>query len=124
MTVMEIGRKLVELCRAHRDAEALSLYDAKAVSVEARASEAVPAVTQGVDAIRAKGEWWTANHEVHSGEAKGPFPNGDRFAVVFNYEVTPKVGPMSGQRVQMEEVALYTVADGKIVREEFFYSMG
>jgi len=30
----------------------------------------------------------------------------------------------SGQRFKMEEVALYTVKDDKIVKEEFFYSMG
>jgi hypothetical protein len=31
---------------------------------------------------------------------------------------------MAGRRTKLEEVALYTVKDGKIVREEFFYSMG
>jgi hypothetical protein len=32
--------------------------------------------------------------EVHGGDIKGPWPNGDRFAVVFSYDVTPKAGPM------------------------------
>ncbi|MBC7975998.1 MAG: nuclear transport factor 2 family protein, partial [Myxococcales bacterium] len=50
-----------------------------------------------------------------------PYPNGDRFAVRFNYDVTHKP---SSKRIQMDEVALYTVKDGKIVREEFFYAMG
>ncbi|MEL6600761.1 MAG: SnoaL-like domain-containing protein [Pseudomonadota bacterium] len=30
----------------------------------------------------------------------------------------------SGQRTQGREVAIYTVADGKITREEFFYGGG
>ena len=30
----------------------------------------------------------------------------------------------SGQRSQGKEVAVYTVKDGKITREEFFYAMG
>jgi hypothetical protein len=30
----------------------------------------------------------------------------------------------SGQRMQLDEVGLYTVKDGRIVREEFFYAMG
>jgi hypothetical protein len=30
-------------------------------------------------------------------------------------------GPRSGQRTRMEEIVLYTVERGKIVREEFFY---
>jgi hypothetical protein len=61
------------------------------------------------------------NHDVHAAIAKGPYVLGDRFAVVFNYDLTPKTGPDSGKRVSMEEVALYTVKDGKIVREEFMY---
>ena len=34
-------------------------------------------------------------------------------------DVTPK---MTGQRVSMVEVGVYTVEDGKIVREEFYYN--
>ena len=30
---------------------------------------------------------------------------------------------MAGQRMQMQEVGLYTVTGGKITREEFFYSI-
>jgi ketosteroid isomerase-like protein len=29
----------------------------------------------------------------------------------------------TGQRMQMTEMALYTVKDGKIAQEEFFYNM-
>jgi hypothetical protein len=36
-------------------------------------------------------------------------------------DVTPKA---SGERVQMREVGLYTIAGGKIVQEEFLYLMG
>ena len=84
----------------------------------------MPAHMKGLEAIRGKNEWWFANNEVHSGEVKGPFPHGDRFAVIFNFDVTSKAGPMAGQRFQMEEVGLYTVAGGKIVKEEFFYVTG
>jgi ketosteroid isomerase-like protein len=124
MNVQEIGQKLVELCRAGRNLEALSLYAPDAVSVEAVGSETMPAVMKGIDAIRGKGEWWFANNEIHRSDARGPYPNGERFAVVFDFEFTSKEGPTAGQRVKMEEVALYTVENGKIVREEFFYSMG
>ena len=41
-----------------------------------------------------------------------------------NVDTTPKAGPMAGKRMQFEEAILYTVRDGKIVREEFFYHMG
>ncbi|HXY40000.1 MAG TPA: nuclear transport factor 2 family protein, partial [Vicinamibacteria bacterium] len=69
-------------------------------------------------------EWWTSNNEVHEAKVKGPFPNGDRFAVIFDYEITPKAGPYAGKRTRMEEVGVYTVEDGKIVREEFYYPTG
>ena len=38
-------------------------------------------------------------------------------------DVTPKEGPMTGKRFTMQEVGLYTVAGGRVAREEFFYSM-
>jgi ketosteroid isomerase-like protein len=75
-------------------------------------------------AVKGKAEWWTANHEVHKAEVEGPYPNGDRFIVHFKFDVTAKGGPMAGKRFVMDEGALYTVKDGKVVHEEFFYSMG
>ena len=30
----------------------------------------------------------------------------------------------TNKRMTMDEIALYTIANGKIVREEFFYAMG
>lgn len=125
MTTDEIGRKLVALCQEGKHLEALdTLYARDAESVEAMGTPEMPARIKGVDAIRKKGEWWFANNEIHGGSTKGPFPNGDSFAVIFTMDVTAKKGPMAGKRMQMEEVALYTVQGGKIVKEEFFYSMG
>jgi len=94
------------------------------VSVEAQASPAMPARQEGIDKIRGKAEWWEANHTVHSGTAEGPWPHGDKFIVRFTYDVTAKSGPMAGQRMKLDEAALYTVKDGKVVQEEFFYHMG
>jgi len=65
----------------------------------------------------------TTNHEVHGGTASGPFPHDDRFIVVFDFDITPKVGPAAGQRITMQEAGLYTVKDGKVTREEFFHDM-
>ena len=124
MTTKEIADQLVALCRAGRNLEAVeTLLSSDAVSVEAMSSETMPAVMTGRDAIRGKNDWWLQNHRIHSAQVKGPFPNGDRFTVIYNFEVTPKAGPMAGKRMRMEEVALYTVSNGKIAREEFFYDM-
>ncbi len=122
MDTREIGEKLVALCSEGQNIEAIdTLYGADIVSVEAQGSDQMPAVMTGIDAIRDKNNWWLDNHEVHYAAAEGPMVNGDRFSVIFDYEMTPKSGPQAGQRSKMHEVAVYTVDDGKIVREEFFY---
>lgn len=120
-----VGDKLVEFCRNGLNLEAIStLYSSDIVSVEAIGSEAIPAEMRGVDKVLAKNKWWYENNEIHHASAEGPFPHRDRFAVIFHYETTAKEGPRKGQRTKFDEVALYTVKDGKIVREEFFYDMG
>ena len=54
--------------------------------------------------------------EVHSFDVHGPFVAHDRFVVQFDADVTNK---QSKERTQLSEVGVYTVKDGKIVREEF-----
>lgn len=121
-TTNEIGKKYVALCKDGNHEEILKTLFAKdTVSVEAGAPPGQDRTVKGLDAIRAKGKWWSDNHTVHKAEHSGPYPNDDRFAVRFTYDVTNKG---SGQRFTMDEVGLFTVKDGKIVREEFFYSMG
>jgi ketosteroid isomerase-like protein len=124
-STMEIGKRLVELCRAGKPMEAINtLYSPNIVSIEAQTMPPMPARNEGIAAVRSKAEWWEKNHEVHRGDAQGPWPHGDRFIVHFNYDVTAKAGPMAGMRMTLDEAALYTVKDGKIVQEEFFYHMG
>lgn len=53
------------------------------------------------------------------GKATGPFIGDGQFAVRFDFETTFKP---TGRRTKMTEMALYDVADGKIVREQFFYN--
>lgn len=124
-STMEVGKKLVDLCRQGKATEAMNtLYSPNIVSVEAHSMPQMPARMEGLAAIRGKAEWWEKNHDVHSAQAEGPWPHGDRFIVRFKYDVTAKAGPMAGQRMNLDEAALYTVKDGKIVQEEFFYHMG
>ncbi len=122
---MTVGKKLVELCRDGKNVEAIeTFYSPDIVSIEAAGSPAMPARTDGIEAVRRKMEWWENNNEVHRASVEGPWPHGDKFIVRFNYEVTSKSGPMAGNRMTIDEAALYTLKDGKIVQEEFFYDMG
>lgn len=119
-----IGKKLVEYCRNGLNLEAIStLYSRDIVSVEAASTPDFPGEIRGIDNVVAKNKKWYDMNEVHHAAADGPFPHGDKFAVIFRYETTAKEGPRKGQRSKFEEVAVYTVKDGKIVREEFFYDM-
>jgi ketosteroid isomerase-like protein len=122
MNTMDIAKQLVELCRQGKIKEAIdTLFADEIVSVEAGAPPGMEREARGIAALRAKSEWWLANHEIHSAAVTGPWPHDDRFVVGFQYDITNKP---SGQRMNLDEVALYYVRNGKIVREEFFYSMG
>ena len=124
-TTLEIAKRLVELCNADKGLQAVDeLYAPNIVSIEPAAMGPIAQRTEGIKAVRGKSEWWVANHTVHSGVAEGPWPHGDRFIVRFKYEVTSKTGPMAGKRMTLDEGALYTVKNGKIVQEEFFFDMG
>ena len=114
LTTLEIGQKLLKHCQKGTESEALdNIYHAEAVSIEADGTE-----VKGVGGIKGKHEWWAQNFEVHDAKAEGPFPNGDKFAIIFEMDVTNKE---NNQRSQMKEVGMYTVQDQKITREEFYY---
>ncbi len=120
-TTLAIGKKLVEYCQQNNTAACLNeLYAEDAVSVEAMAMPgADSAETAGLEGIRGKHAWWDANFKVHSASVDGPFPHGDdRFGVIFEMDAE---NVENGERSAMKELAIYSVADGKIVREEFFY---
>ena len=59
--------------------------------------------------------------QVHSFEASGSFVAHDRFVVQYDADVTDK---NSKKRTQSSEVGVYTVKNGKIVREQFLPRIG
>lgn len=121
MTCREVADELVRLCQQGEfEKAAETLYAQDIVSIEAVGDEQMPAEIQGMDAVRQKGEWWYNNHEIHRADVEGPFMHHDQFSVVFSFDVTVKA---TGDRVGMREIGVYTVEDGKIVREQFFYTM-
>jgi hypothetical protein len=124
-STFEVGKRLVELCRKGKFMDAINeLYSPKIVSIEPHGGPDMPARMEGIAAIKGKADWWEKNHDVHSVEVDGPWPLNDRFIVRFRLDVTAKAGPMAGKRMNLDEAALYTVKDGKVVHEEFFYHMG
>lgn len=118
----EVANKLVSYCQANNTEACLNeLYSTEAVSIEAAAMPGAESPeTKGLDGIRAKHEWWNNSFELHSSKAEGPFLHGDdRFGVIFSFDATNK---QNGERESMTELGLYTLENGKIVKEEFFYN--
>ena len=116
MNTQDIANDLVALCKTGDFSSPGEKYWADNVrSIEAMGENAV---SEGKAAARAKGEWWSGAHDIHSVEVEGPYVNGDQFTVRFKMDVTAKA---SGQRMTMDEVALYSLKDGKIAEERFFY---
>ena len=117
MSTEEVATKLVEYCRKGEWMKAVDdLYAKDIVSVEPRAMENMPAEMRGIDQVRGKTEWWEKSFEVHNAKVTGPFVARDTFVVQFDVDVTDKT---SNKRMQMSEVGIYKVKDGKVAREEF-----
>ena len=117
LSVAEIATHLVALCREGRWDEAVERHYAEnIVSVESAGEDRE---SRGLAAVKAKGEWWVSNHEIHDCKVEGPFVGPDKFVVRFTLDVTFKP---TGQRKSLDELGLYTVADGKIVHEQFYYN--
>ena len=122
MNTGEIAKKVVELCREQAWREAIdTLYADDIVSVEAQSMDGGSPETHGIEAVRKKSDWWSANMEVHSMKVGDPFVAHDRFVVQYDVDVTDKE---SKKRFQMSEVGVYTVRNGKIAREEFLPAAG
>lgn len=123
MSAKEIGQQLVAFCKEGKNLDSINtLYSENIESIEAaEPQQGGQRVTKGIEGVRGKNQWWSENHEIHSAAVHGPYPHGeDRFAVRFEYDITNKP---SGMRMQMDEVGIFTVESGKIVKEEFFYDM-
>jgi hypothetical protein len=114
-----VAQELVTLCRAGKNLDAINkFYAPNIVSLESVGSAEYPAESRGIDATRSKNERWSRENEVHSANAIGPFVGEGQFAVRYDFDVTNRP---SARRMKMSEMALYTVKDGKIVHEHFFY---
>jgi ketosteroid isomerase-like protein len=117
MTIAELAKDFAHLLKQNDHKGAAKKYNADNI-VSYEAMDGPMAVCEGKEAVQQKSDWWTENHEVHSGSVEGPYVNGDQFALRFTMDVTPK---STGERVRMDEVGVYSVKDGKIVEERFYY---
>lgn len=118
MTTKEIAKRLRKLCeQGEFETTQKELFAKDAVSIEPMASEAFEKETHGLDAILKKGKKWTDMvKENHSMEISEPMIAGNTFALTMHMDVTMK----DGKRMNMTELCVYHVKDGKIISEQFF----
>lgn len=118
MTTQEVADRLSQLFKEYKWNEAQEeLFSEDAQSIEPPGSQGLETV-KGLDAIKKKGEDFNNSvEEMHGGYVSEPLVAGRYIAVAMGMDVTMK----GAGRVKMDEIALYEVKDGKIVKEQFFY---
>lgn len=118
MTTQQVADRLVALCRAGKYEQAQrELYSGDANSIEPASAPGMQSV-KGLDAIIEKGnQFQNMIQEVHGGSVSDALVAGNTIAVTIGMDVTFK----DGNRMNMDEMAVYTVQDGKVVQEQFFF---
>lgn len=115
-----IANELVALCREGKFEQIYQeLYDAEAInSIEPKGAR-FENVT-GMEQLMQKGmEWNKSVEQVYSSEVSDPLVAENYFTLTMKMKVKLKDLP---EPMQMDEVCVYQVANGKIVMEQFFYT--
>ncbi|HEY1165691.1 MAG TPA: SnoaL-like domain-containing protein [Chitinophaga sp.] len=118
MTTQQIANRLAELCRLGQfEAAQKELYAEDAISIEPYETPEFAKETKGLDAIIEKGHKFESMvEEMHGGNVSEPLVAGNTFAFVMSMDMT-----MKGQgRMNMSELCVYQVKDGKVISEQFY----
>lgn len=119
MTTQEVATRLVALCREGKNEQAVKeLYAPEIVSVE---PEGMPnRIVKGLAGIAEKGvKFQSMLEKVNTSVISDPIVAENFFSCTMLMNVQLKGVPVA---IDMDEVCVYTVNNGKIVREEFFYT--
>ncbi len=118
MTTQQIADRFFELAQKGQwDAIQDEMYSENAVSIEPAHAQGLHSA-EGLAAIKEKGKaFGDSIEEFHGGYTNVPIVSANHFACTMGMDVTYK----GMGRMQMDEVAVYEVQDGKIVKEQFFY---
>ncbi len=73
---------------------------------------------KGRPAVEEKHRQWAETVTCHAVKAHGPYATPNGFCIRYELDAEAKDG--SWPRMQMDEIGVYTIEDGKVVREEFF----
>lgn len=109
-----IGQSLVEMFNKGQ----FSQIEAKWWSPAIESVEGFGMAWKGRAAVDAKNADWMKQNTVRGASAEGPYVGASGFSVKFRMDVEEKA---TNKRTIMEEIGVYTVKNGKIIREEFMY---
>ena len=118
MTTVEIANRLVELCKkGDFEGAQKELFAEDAVSIEPHGTPDFEKETKGLEAIIEKGKKWSEMvEEYHDMKVSEPLVAENSFGVTITMGIT-----MKGRgRMDMTELCIYHVKDGKIISEQFF----
>lgn len=118
MTTQEVADKFMEMANHGKYNEIQDkLYAENCVSIEPAKSPGNNNV-EGLNAIKEKGKKFNeAIEEMHGGYTGNAIVAGNHFAVTMGMDVTMK----GTGRMKMDEISVYEVKDGKIIKEQFFF---
>ncbi len=118
MTTQDVASRMSDLFKENKWQQVQDeLFAEDAVSIEPEHSPGLK-TAKGIEAIRQKGEEFNAMvEEMHGGWVSDLLVGGNFVTCAMGMDVT-----MKGMgRMKMDEVCVYEVRDGKIVKEQFFY---
>jgi SnoaL-like domain len=78
----------------------------------------IKAEVSGIEAARAKTVHWVGTRRIHDLSIDGPFVTGNQFALFLDMMIAD---PPSGADQPFTEIAIFTVRDGRISEERYFY---
>jgi len=116
-TTQDIAQQLIAYLREEKNVAAIdALYDDAIETVEAD-----PARTRsGKATVRASMQGFADTHTFHYTTISEPLVSGNSFALHLRFEAT---NTATGQSFSVDEIGVYTVKAGLIVREQFFYDV-
>jgi hypothetical protein len=119
MTTQDVANEFVAMCKEGKWEECIKKFyspEIKSIEPEGGAWGTV----QGLEAIAKKAEEWHGMvDEFHDSEISDPIVAENFFSMTMKSKVTLKG---MDHPINMDEICVYEVNDGKVVKEQFFYT--
>ncbi len=119
MSTQEVANRWLEMCNQGQFIECVNeLYADNIISKEMPGTPD-DHVTGKQNVIEKSNKWLDSVQEFHGGEISEPVIAQNHFTCKMSFDISFKE---SGRQL-MEEVCVFEVNDGKIINEQFFYSI-